>query len=203
MYMPPPTKEFVDPPEGTHPARCYRVIDLGTQQIDWQGTIKHQRKILITWELQCDERMEDGRRFSVSKKYTLSSSEKANLRKDLEAWRGKKFEDSDFGPGGFDISKLIGVPCLLALAKSETNGKHYTNVVAIMKPLKGMEAAPLENETAFLFLDRAAWKAEVFNKLSDGLKEQIRKSPEFAECTAEQAPRAERVADDMDADIPF
>ena len=70
MYLTKPTADFKDPPEGTHPARCYRVIDLGTQEVDFQGQIKHQRKVLVSWELQCEERMDDGRPFSIGKKYT-------------------------------------------------------------------------------------------------------------------------------------
>lgn len=207
MYMPAPTKDFEEPPEGSHAARCYRVVDLGTQEVEWEGKIKHQHKVLIGWELHCDERMQDGRPFSISKRYTLSSSDKGNFRKDLEAWRGKRFEDSDFGPGGFNIKNLINVPCLLSLARSEKGGKSYTNVVAIMKPPKGMEIPALENETVFLSLEKSDWNAEVFGKLSDGLKETIRKSPEFAELTPPDRPVADNARatsrDDLDSDIPF
>ena len=121
MYMPKPNSDFVNPPEGTHSARCWRVIDLGTQAEDFQGQIKYQGKILVSWELHCDERMDDGRLFTIGKKYTLSGHEKSNLRKDLESWRGKKFEDHEFGPGGFDIGKLIGVGCLLNLTQNESH----------------------------------------------------------------------------------
>ena len=46
---------------------------------------------------------------SIHPKYTLSMSEKANLRKHLETWRGKAFTEADFGPGGFNMAKLLGV----------------------------------------------------------------------------------------------
>jgi len=38
-------------PEGIHEARCVWVIDLGTQQSDFDGSSKHLRKVRISWEL--------------------------------------------------------------------------------------------------------------------------------------------------------
>lgn len=206
MYMPKPSADFVNAPEGTHPARCYRVIDLGTQQEEYQGQTKLHRKILVSWELHCEDRMEDGRPFTTGKKYTFSSHEKANLRRDLESWRGKKFEDSDFGPGGFHLSKLVGVPCLLNMTANESKGKTYVNVTAIMNVIKGMVVPPLVNEPVFLSLERDEWKPEVFNSLSDSLKEIIRKSPEYAECVPEaiqQSYTAPADRNPVDDEIPF
>ena len=44
-------KEFKLVPQGTHLARCYRIIDLGTQQTEWQGQEKFLRKIMVAWEI--------------------------------------------------------------------------------------------------------------------------------------------------------
>jgi len=168
---------FALPPEGTHPARCYRIVDLGTQQVDWQGTIKHQRKIMVAWELP-NEKMDDGRPFSISKRYTLSSHEKSNLRKDLESWRGKKFEDNEFGDQtGFDLAKLLGVPCLLTVVHN--NG--YANIMSVTAPPSGYDVPELLNETYIFSLDD--FDEIVFMGLSDRLKETIRKSPEYAQTT--------------------
>lgn len=82
--------DFERVPAGTYPATCYRLIELGTQQVEWQGTIKHQFKIMLSWEIG-DERMGDGRPFTVHQHYTLSASDKPKLRQDLESWRGVPF----------------------------------------------------------------------------------------------------------------
>src|ERR1700761_9067656 len=100
--------DFELPPADQYAAVCYRVIDYGTQQTEWQGAVKHKRLILISWELDC--KMSDDRPFTVSKRYTLSLHEKADLRKDLESWRGRPFTIEE--EEGFDVSKLIGAPCL-------------------------------------------------------------------------------------------
>src|SRR5690606_36452002 len=137
--------DFTPPPEGTHPARCYRVIDLGTQQVEFKGTQKRQHMILLSWELPT-ERMDDGRPFTIHQRYTFSSSDKSHFRNHLESWRGKKFEGRDYAPGGFDVSKLVGVPCLVTVVHDRNGDNTYANVTGIVRLPKGMEVPPLENE---------------------------------------------------------
>jgi hypothetical protein len=175
--------DFELPPAGTHAARCYRIVDLGTQQVDWQGSIKHQHKIVVSWEL-LTELMEDDRPFTIHQRYTFSTFEQAKLRQHLESWRGRAFQDSDFGPGGFDISKLLGVPCLLSVVHDTNPRGTYANVGGVMKPAKGMEFPALRNPTALLWLSPEEFDQTIFDGLSDKLKETIKKSPEWAQMFA-------------------
>lgn len=182
MYIPQPTEgNFELPPAGTFMASCYRVIDLGTQQTTYMGQPKTAHKILVTWELHGDDRMADGRPFSISKRYTWSMNEKAALRHDLESWRGVPFSENDFGPGGFDIQNILGKACLLTIVHSENNGKNYANISAVSKLMKGMQPPKVENETVYLWLTPERWDAATFGKLSQGLQQAIMKSPEYAE----------------------
>ena len=80
----------------------YGIIDLGTHTEDSpQFGRKTQHKMMIQWE--CPEyRIEiekDGKKLdlprAISRRYTMSLGKKANLRKDLEAWRGKPFTDDE------------------------------------------------------------------------------------------------------------
>jgi hypothetical protein len=129
------SKNFTPAPEGTHHAVCVDVIDKGMQPNKFQDG-KLQHKIDVAWQL--SETRDDGKRHIVYKRYTLSLNEKANLRKDLESWRGKPFtRDEEMG---FDVEKLIGVNCLLNVVhKANADGtKTFANVVSVMKPMKGM-----------------------------------------------------------------
>lgn len=205
MYLPQNTGgDFTPPPPGTHLAICYRVIDLGTQQVEWKGQHKEQRKIMLSWELP-DEHMEDGQPFSVHQRYTFSSSEKAVLRAHLEAWRGVPFKDSDFGPGGFDIRNILGKPCLLTIVHEHKNGKTYANIKAVAKPMKNTVVPKLTNATVFLSL--AEFDAGVYEGLSQGLKDIIAKSPEFQALGSPGAippPNGpESYGNDLDDEIPF
>lgn len=209
MHLPQPTdSNFELAPAGTHMAVCYRILDLGTQDSSFNGQPKRQHKIMVSWELP-DEKMSDGRPFSISQRYTWSMSEKAALRRDLESWRGKPFSDADFGPNGFDIRNILGVGCLLTIVHVERNDKHYANIKAIGRLMKGMQAPPLTNKQAYLWINADRWDAEVFSKLSDRVKADIMKSPEYADLVrefqnghAEEPPPVD--ANDFPSDeIPF
>lgn len=207
MYMPKNDgADFTPPPAGTHLAVCYRVIDLGTQQVEFQGQRKMQHKIMLSWELP-EELMEDGKPFTVHQRYTYSSNEKARLRQDLEAWRGAKFQDSDFGPGGFDIKRVIGVGCNLTILHNNKDGRTYANITAISKLRKGDKAPALINTPTYL--DLSNFDQVAFDSLSEGLKAVIAKSPEYAEAMrpnmseANPPPHSGNGREDIEEEIPF
>lgn len=128
------TKAFLPAPEGTHQAVCIDVIDKGLLEVKWNGSTKLQHKADVAWQI--GEARDDGKRFVVYKRYTMSLSEKANLRKDLESWRGKPFTEDELK--GFDVEKLIGVNCLINVQHRKSGDKTYANVVAVMPLIKGM-----------------------------------------------------------------
>jgi hypothetical protein len=175
----PEASDFELTPAGSHVAICYRIVDLGTQLVEFNGESKKQHKIMIGWEL-TNELMQTGdnagKPFSIHKRYTYSSSDKSTLRKDLESWRGKPFSKEDFGK--FDIFKLIGIPCMLGVVHAERNGKTYSNITSIMRLPKGMEAPKLVNTPVQFNI--AEFGQDVFDTFSDNLKALIMKSPEYA-----------------------
>jgi hypothetical protein len=129
-------------PEGTYQAICLGVFDLGMQEKKWNGEIKHDHQVLILWEV--DKRMTKGeyagKRFLISKRYTMSLGEKANLRKDLTSWRGKKFTEDELK--AFDLEKIIGVNCLLTIIKNDK----YTNVGVVSKLMENQQPITKELE---------------------------------------------------------
>ena len=128
---------FEPAPAGVHQAVCVDVVDLGILDVTWQGTKKQQHKINVAWQI--DEAREDGKPFLVFKRYTLSLGEKANLRKDLEAWLGRNITREE--EHGFDVETLIGRNCLLNVTHNVSKDKTYANVASIaplhrsMKPI--------------------------------------------------------------------
>jgi hypothetical protein len=192
------SNDFEICPEGVHGARCNRIIDLGTQSWDYLGKPKTGRKIWIFWEAP-EVLNKEGKPFTIAKKYTLSLSEKAALRLDLQSWRGRKFTPEELE--GFDIAKLLKAPCLLNIVHDVQPDKTYANISSIM-PLPGSMTVPQLSAAPLLF-SLSAFNADVYNTLSDGLKKSIASSPEYAEATgAAPAPSAGR-SDIQDDDIPF
>lgn len=180
MYLPKSEGgNFEITPDGTFVGRCYRFIDLGSHDQTYQGESKGlKRLIMIGFELPT-ELMADGRPFSIHKRYTWSMHEKATLRKDLEAWRGVKFTDADFGPGGFDIRNLLGKTCTLSIVHSQNGENTYANVASIGKAMKGLEIPEAINPPVYFSLEPQNFEPEVFESLSDKLKEFIRATPEY------------------------
>ena len=141
-------KEYILVPAGTHQAVAYNVWDLGWQTIDYMGQTKIVGQLIVGWEI--DEIIPSGdfqgKRFAISKRYTKSLYEKANLCKDLESWRGKAFSDEE--KKGFDVEKLIGVNCLLSVVHktSKKKGNTYAVAGAVMKLPKGSMPIKPEND---------------------------------------------------------
>ncbi len=165
--------EMTITPEETYIARCYRIVDLGTQPGNEIYGSKPAHKVMVSWELigKEDPKMDDGRPYSVHQTYTVSLHEKAKLRKDLEAWRGKKFTTEELQ--GFDLGNVLGSYCMIQVVHDAT-GK-YANVNAIMS-YKGEKPAPV-NENVVFDIDEP--DMAVFEKFSDNMKAKIMAAPEW------------------------
>jgi len=141
-------------PEDLHIAICYGIWDLGMQHSDRFDKSIH--KIIINWELPevRGEFDRDGKKINlpraISKRYTLSLHKKADLRKDLESWRGKKFTEDELNKG-FDLKKLLGVPCQIQVLHNKVEDKIYANVSAIIKAPTGTKLLPENPITFFSF----------------------------------------------------
>lgn len=136
-------------PAGQHNAVCVDFVDLGMEQVEWKGTVKHQHKCRIVWELEATT--EDGRRFVVGRKFTASLDEKSALRPFLEAWRGKAFTAAELK--GFDSENLVGVGALIQIVHKTVGDRTYDNVNAIMLPPKGLkwlEAAEADGKPVYV-----------------------------------------------------
>lgn len=197
-------------PAGVHIGRCYSLIDLGTQHSSGQYGEKFQHKVRISWELFGeDENGEpltidvDGQDMplTISKSYTMSLHEKAALRKDLAAWRGRDFTDEE--ARGFDVSKLIGAYCMVNVTISESNGKTYSNVAGltpIPAALKNSKPTGV-HENVLFNLDEPDLK--VFNAFHEKLQDAIKRSPEWAQKYGGGFTEPNGGGASDDTDIPF
>lgn len=206
-------------PQGVWIARCIRIIDLGTQRVEFQGDVKLQHKLQIMWEVLGEDENGvpltvevDGRDvpMTISKRYTLSLHEKARLRADLEAWRGKPFAPEELK--GFDVSKLLGAYCMVNVVESETNGKTYSNISSITPLPRELTKHKPISETPLQSFDVDQPDMAQFESFHDKLKETIQASAEWQQRTAKLTgqPAAKQTAapagtafDDMDSDMPF
>lgn len=137
-------QKFPLPEPGTVQAVCCAIWDLGLQKTTYMGDEKIQHKVVIAWEItekiNAPESEFNGKPYMLSKKYTMSLSEKANLRKDLESWRGLPFTADEL-KNGFDLTKLYGANCYLGIKHvpdQRDPDKVYANVTALLPIPRGM-----------------------------------------------------------------
>lgn len=182
MYLPATTAssgDFTPPPTGLAAAVCTGFIDLGSSMSNFG---KMQRKARLVFEL-LDEMRDDGTPHVISRRYTFSMSDKANLRNDLEAWRGRPF-----GPGeaeAFNVRNLIGVVCTLNIVcKPGQDGKDITFCDGVMAKMKNYPArATPKSEIVYFAMTKEFFSAADFAKLRQKTQDEIKLSPEYAEMT--------------------
>jgi len=205
---------FTPVPPGMHLARCYRVVDLGTQKSEYLGTVKHLPKVMLQFEVHGED--EAGKPIvtaknepmTISKNFTLSLAEKATLRKDLQTWRGREFSPDELR--GFELKNVLGAWAMISVIKTTgNNDKEYTNIAAIMQVPPQVKKAGLpegHNKLGIFSIEEP--DMEMFETFSDGLKQKIQGSPEWQAREGQEYAKNESASkssgfDDLDDDIPF
>lgn len=170
------SKDFETVPAGNHVAICNALVDLGIQP--GSGMYPDPRhQIYIRFELPTErvsyER--DGVKvegpMSIGRTLTASMSEKANLRKLIESWFGKKFP-SDDAAADFDVKALLGKKCLLNITHTEKNQKVYANIGNATPIPKGFPA-DFEQHNKSLYFSLNSPDQKVFDALPKWLQEKI------------------------------
>lgn len=130
--------DFEPAPEGLHRAVCCDVVELGIIDTGFG----RKRMIQIRWQI--EERRKDGKPFLVLQRYAPSTHPKANLRRDLESWRGKKFTEEEVQK--FDVESILGKNCQLNVVhRPRAEGGVWANVTAIVPPAKNLPALQVDS----------------------------------------------------------
>ena len=182
-------------PAGNYIARCYSMVYLGTFKKEFQGKEKIKQTVQVGWELPTKivEYEKDGEKksfpMSIGREFTLSMSDKGNLRPMLETWRGRAFTDEE--AQSFDVTKLLGVPCMLNIIHkiSKTTKKPYPFVASIAPMPQGILAPDQINPTFELAAED--WDGPKMEELPKFHKDKIAESEEWkAKVAAGSAPVA-------------
>lgn len=207
------SSSFTPVPAGMWLARCYRIVDLGTQKTEFQGSIKMAKKLMVQWEIHSEDengnplQTAKGEPLSISKTYTVSLSEKATLRKDLVSWRGREFTADELR--GFDLKNILGAWAMVSVVTAQgNNGKEYTNVTNVNPVPAAMKKAGLpEGKNKLQIFDLQEPDMELYETFSQGIKGRIEQSPEWNAIKGNKTPSKGSAKadpfDDLDSDIPF
>lgn len=137
-------KDFERVEPGLYQVVCSHVVPLGSQQ----SVYGVKEEVALVFEF--SEKMTNGKPFVMWKRYTASLSAKANLRRDLENWRGKQFTKDELD--GFDLAKLVGVNAMVNVIHADKDDRKVARITAISKVPHGsaMHAATLREAPQYL-----------------------------------------------------
>ena len=147
LMIPPPSSggSNIPPhPAGQFAVRCIDLIDLGLVERSYKGEKKVQHRIVLRFIAGETFEDEDGETqpLWVEDFFTWTCSEKGNLRKFLNSWRGRPFAEREMEE--FNVAKLVGVPALIQVSHNIKPEKTYANIDSVMRLPNGMDvpAAP-------------------------------------------------------------
>lgn len=192
-------------PAGTYVARCYSMIHIGTVEENIMGESKWLNKVRISWELPTETKVfkdENGEQpYVISKEFTLSMNEKANLRKFLEGWRGKGFSEDE--AKAFDITALLGKPCMLSVIhKTSKKGNIFAEISSCSALPKGLVCPDQINEMLELnYTDN--WSTREYSKLPQFIKDKMSQSKEFKSIMNPEVIDMSNTSDEHSQDIIF
>lgn len=178
------------------------MVHIGTIEETIMGATKKLNKVRVTWELPTELKVfkeENGEQPQViSKEFTLSLHEKSTLRAFLKNWRGQDFTDEE--AKAFDITKLIGVPCMLNIthkAKKDGSG-FYAEIGSVSRLPKGLTCPEQINESfVFTYSD---YTPEKFAALPEYLRNKMVNSEEYK---ALSSPNEATFREEEHDDVPF
>lgn len=157
---------FTPHPEGQFLAQCVDTIDMGEKVEQFQGQPpKLSPKCVLVFRT--GEVNEQGQPIDIGKEFTVSMGDKANLRKALEQWRGKKYSP-DEAEQGVPLHKLAGQWALITVEhKVSGGGNTYGNINAIVGVPRQMTDRPTfgKYERAPFYAERKAEYATEAAKL--------------------------------------
>jgi hypothetical protein len=163
--------EQIEP--GTYAARLTDIVDLGTQNVIFNGEHKTAHKILGSFVTPGELRT-DGRPFKVFRTFTASLHRKSALRRDLEAWLGRPISKEE--EASFDLPSLLGKPVLVSIAETENGRRKVTSLAPIPR---GMDMPPAQTPGLYFSLDPMEFSEETLAQVPEYWRELIKSSPEY------------------------
>ncbi len=157
--------EYKIPDAGWQLGLCDRIVIMGPQETNW-GV---KEKIWFRWSLP-EHLLDDGRPMSVSKMYTFSMFEKANLCRDIQDWTDHEFADQQEADE-FDVETLLGKQANLKIKHKKGDTRTYANVHTVDTCTP--KEVPDYDDPPFLYdvNDPATWGH--YEKLPNWIKDKI------------------------------
>ena len=153
-------------PIGMHPARCVYYVDLGMQDVEWQGAVSIKQKCLFSFEV-------PGYEYPLRKEYNVSMFEKANLAIDLTSWFGN-FSATD--KENFDTKDILNKECTLNVGLNKNGNPKILSILPKTQPVDEAKNSILHFEVE----DYKNGNKEHFHALPEWIRNKILDAKELS-----------------------
>lgn len=201
-------KQFKTVPAGSHLARLYKIVDVGTQMNDYQGQITYPRKVIFFFEIHGEDSAgkplttDDGKPLSVMKEYTATLNEKGKLSQMLKQWLAADIPDP------FDPKELLGKFGMVNVSNTTKGDRIYANLDGVSPvPTVYNKMGLPDGFNDLLYFSMEKFDSVVYESFPNWIKEKIQKSPEFRKIAGGGTPQKSDVPADFDDrfndEVPF
>lgn len=196
------SKTFTPVPAGSHIARCIHCISLGTQT---SPNFPSSFKVLMAWEVPdeilTNSQTKEEKPMIISKEYTLSLGKKANLRRDLEGWRGREFTADELK--GFQVENVLDKPCMLnVIHKTSSSGNLYAVITGISALPKGVTCKPRIHDLIHFEIESGT-SSPVWKEIPEFIQKKIQGCMEWTHPPITQEQPESENAEEENSEIPF
>ena len=195
-----PKKQKQLPPAGLNLAVCYSIIDLGTQEEQFQGKpATFAQKVHYSFEFPnlpqvVFDNAKGPQPMAIFQEYTVSANEKAKLPKVLSSWGSIPVKDIKAITPAF-LKAFLTQACMLSIAhtpaKTAVDSETQRPILYAQIAQNGLAVMPKMADTpkpaniinAVKFLDLDAFDWNVYNSLPQFLQDKIAKCKEWNSIT--------------------
>lgn len=182
-------------PDGTYPAICYLLADIGVQNLERFG--RRVRQVVIGWEVCGETVVVDGEEKprTFFNTFTASLDSKSKLRTVLKAWRGRDFTIEELK--AFDLANILKAPCFITVTSTtKEDGRSYANLAGVAKLTKGFAVPELSLEPVLFDIDTCT--TADLQKLPEWIRSKVVESESYVE----RQPGVKEIGDE-DGQLPF
>ena len=193
---------FEPVPQGTHPARCCGMVSLGTQPSN-HPKYQPSFKVVLMFEFPNEIIEIKGERKPMMTNHFLSAylgstKKPSKAAQFLTSWRGRAFTEQELA--GFDLSKVIGAPCLLGIVHEDRGGS-MREVISSISPLpKGMAAPPAITKPIHFEVEDG--RGDKFKALPEWMQKMIESCEEWTSPKVAAPEPSDNDGDNVETDGP-
>lgn len=175
-------KEFELVPQGSHIARVYQILHIGTIESTWQGQVRDRDVVRIAFELPNEMRKfrddEPEKPMVINTgNVTNTMGEKGKLRPLIQGIIGTKLDEDE--AAFFELTAIMGMACMVTVIHEKDTKGVMRDRISSTAPLPKGIPAPAAINAPFILDFNDNWSQMAYENLPQFLRDMIAGSKEY------------------------